>query len=504
MIEWINYHGAIWAKYFGVAVIQNTIFLGVIFLALHFLSNSSARIRYNIALLGLIKLLIPPIIPAPIGEKLLLQPISAPNFSFINSASKISVISPEVRFSMNWVGLLFIVWILAMGIFLLITIFSSVQLRLLLRFSKYTQTVQSGSRNIKIYLNERITVPITLGIFPGKIFVPAIWNNWTSACQKMTLDHELAHIRRYDGIVQVLQIFAKAIYFFHPLVWLLNRKLIEFREMACDDVSVAGNKSSAIIYSRYLIKIAEYMVQSRIGCPSASALIKQKNNLVNRIKYQMKESTMKPLSKRSMGIIVAGLLLLALPLSWNLIGAKPIKMADDKTKKVDLVFINENEIKINDKKTSFENLETAIKKIVGDDKEHVVFYLTFDESATMETVSRVQYKLQESGIFKIAYKTDGSINESSLVLASPELKEKAKNLPENDVLKIIVNAKGEISVDGETVELAKMHDMTKKHLTVNPNLVISLRTEKDTKFADYTLVLKVLKKAGAKRILVGE
>ena len=212
---------------------------------------------------------------------------------------------------------------------------------------------------------------------------------------------------------------------------------------------------------------------------------------------------MKPLSKRSMGVIVTGLLLLALPLSWNLINAKPVQLGDDKTKKVELVFINENDVKINGQKTAFEDIESTFKKIVGDDKDHVVFSLTFDESATMETVSKVQKKLQASGIFNIAY-AGVSKNELSLVLASTELKEKTKNIAEKNISKVFVNAAGEISVDGETVELAKMHDMTKKHLTVNPNLIISLNTEKDTKFADYTLVLKVLKKAGAKRILAGE
>jgi beta-lactamase regulating signal transducer with metallopeptidase domain len=504
MIEWINYYGVIWAKYFSVVLIQDTIFLGFIFLAFHILRHSSARIRYNVALLGLIKLLIPPIIPAPpIGKTMLLQPIGMQNFNFINSVPELSSIPTEVRFSIHWVGLLFVIWILVMGIFLLIMVISSIQLRLLLCSSELVQNVQFGYRSIKVYKNNEINVPMTLGTFPSKIFVPAIWNNWTSACQKMTLDHELAHIRRYDGIVQVLQIFVKAIYFFHPLVWLLNRKLVEFREMACDDVSVAGNKSSAIIYSRYLIKIAEYMVQSRIGCPSASALIRQKNNLINRIKYQMKESTMKPLSKSRIRVILTGLLLLALPLSWNMISAKPVKVGDDKMKKVELVFINENEIKINGKKTSFENLETTLKKVVGDDKEHVVFNLTFDESATMETVLKVQQILQESGILNIVY-MDDSKKGSALVLPSNESKEKIKKIPKENIANVAINAAGDITVDGKSVGEKELFDLTKKLLAVNPKVIFAISTGKDTMYRNYVVVMKILKKAGAKRIHVGE
>jgi len=503
MMELINYYGSIWAKYFSVIIIQNTIFLALIFLALHLLRNSSAKVRYNIALLGLIKLIIPPIIPVSFGETINLQPIRFENFNFIDSATGMQAMPAEVRFSINWVGLLFTIWLVVMAIFVLITLFSSLQLRLLLRSSKFAESIQFGSRTVKVFVNDSITVPMTLGIFRSKIFVPAIWNNWTPGCQKMTLDHELAHIKRYDGVIQILQILVKTIYFFHPLVWMLNRKLIDFREMACDDVSVAGNKSSAIIYSRYLIKIAEYMVQTRIGCPSASALIRQKNNLINRVKYQMKEATMKPLSKRSMGVIVTGLLLLALPLSWNMISAKPVKIAGDKMKKVDLVFVDENKIKINGKKTSFENLKTSIEKIVGDDKEHVVFNLRFDESATMGTVSKVQQKLQETGIFNIVY-ADDSKNEASLVLPSDEIKEKIKKIPKKNISDILINASGKIVVEDQVADIKQLYDQTKKHITVNPNVIFVVRTEKDTRYSDYMLVLKILKKAGAKKVHVGE
>jgi len=504
MIEWINQYGALWANYFSVAVIQNTIFLGLVFLALYLLKNSSARIRYNIALLGLIKLLVPSIIPSPIGSPTLLQPIRLSNFNIIDTTTQAQAIATEARFSLNWAGLLFLIWILVMVIVLLMTVISSLQLRLFLRSSESVKNIHLGNRSIIVFKNDKINVPITLGILPKKIYVPAIWDRWTPACQKMTLDHELAHIKRYDGMMQVLQIFVKSIYFFHPLVWLLNRKLIEFREMACDDVSVAGNKSSAIIYSRYLIKIAEYMVQTRIGCPSASALIRQKNNLINRIKYQMKEvTTMKPLSKRRIGVILTGLLLLALPLSWNLISAKPVKLGDDKMRTVDIVFINENKIKVNGKKTSFENLKTTLSKVVGDDKENVVFNLFFEKSVTMETVSKIQTKLQESGLLNIVY-MDDSKKGSSLVLPSSEIKEKLNKIPDKNISNVVINAAGEISVDGKSVGEKELFDLTKKLLVVNPNVIFAISTKSDTRYHNYILVLKILKKAGAKRIHVGE
>jgi len=186
-----------------------------------------------------------------------------------------------------------------------------------------------------------------------------------------------------------------------------------------------------------------------------------------------------------------------------MISAKPVKVGDDKMKKVELVFINENEIKINGKKTSFENLETTLKKVVGDDKEHVVFNLTFDESATMETVLKVQQILQESGILNIVY-MDDSKKGSALVLPSNESKEKIKKIPKENIANVAINAAGDITVDGKSVGEKELFDLTKKLLAVNPKVIFAISTGKDTMYRNYVVVMKILKKAGAKRIHVGE
>ena len=63
MFELINDFGRQWALYFGFATLQNTLFLAMVFLALLILSKANARLKYFITLIGLLKLLLPPVFP---------------------------------------------------------------------------------------------------------------------------------------------------------------------------------------------------------------------------------------------------------------------------------------------------------------------------------------------------------------------------------------------------------------------------------------------------------
>ena len=63
MIDLLNTWGSTWFGYFGPAVLQNTLFLGLILLALHVLRNARASLRYTLCLIGFVKLLLPPFLP---------------------------------------------------------------------------------------------------------------------------------------------------------------------------------------------------------------------------------------------------------------------------------------------------------------------------------------------------------------------------------------------------------------------------------------------------------
>ena len=75
------------------------------------------------------------------------------------------------------------------------------------------------------------------------------------------LAHELAHIRRHDYLVNLLQTVVETLFFYHPAVWWLSRQIRNERENCCDDVALAavGNRTD---YGRALLAIEELRATS--------------------------------------------------------------------------------------------------------------------------------------------------------------------------------------------------------------------------------------------------
>ena len=63
------------------------------------------------------------------------------------------------------------------------------------------------------------------------------------------LAHELAHIRRFDYLVNLMQTVAETLLFYHPAVWWISRRIRRERELCCDDVAVHACGSTRTILS---------------------------------------------------------------------------------------------------------------------------------------------------------------------------------------------------------------------------------------------------------------
>ena len=316
MIDLINNYASTWAGYFGLAVLQNTIFLAIVFIAFSLMKNAGAQTKYIIGVIGLGKLLLLPFIPAPLVDWFSRQgaeAVGGVGIGPIMAWGTQQTTRPESTIST--VGFFFLLWAVAAALYLLLAIGSTLVLRGKLAKAGLVESASQVHLPVLLRQSSLISSPLSIGIFPKQIFLPSFWKALPAECQTVLIKHELAHIRRRDGIVQFLQILAQAIYFFHPLVWLLNERINEYREMACDDTAVKETQLSPLQYSKYLLHIAENVTHPHWSYISVSALIRQKNKLMSRVNYLIKEAAMKPNSKRKAGLIIVLLSMLVLPLS---------------------------------------------------------------------------------------------------------------------------------------------------------------------------------------------
>jgi beta-lactamase regulating signal transducer with metallopeptidase domain len=112
-------------------------------------------------------------------------------------------------------------------------------------------------RAVRLLESAAVEVPSVLGTLRPVILLPAsTLTGLTPEQIEMVLAHELAHIRRHDFLINLLQAFVETLMFYHPAVWWMSRSVRIERENCCDDLAVAvcGNP---IQYARALTRLEE-------------------------------------------------------------------------------------------------------------------------------------------------------------------------------------------------------------------------------------------------------
>ena len=91
------------------------------------------------------------------------------------------------------------------------------------------------SRQVPLKLHAGLASPVTVGFWRPVILLPAaLLSGMPVALLEALLAHELAHVRRWDYLVNLLQSVAEALLFFHPVVWWLSARMRAEREQVAD------------------------------------------------------------------------------------------------------------------------------------------------------------------------------------------------------------------------------------------------------------------------------
>jgi beta-lactamase regulating signal transducer with metallopeptidase domain/Flp pilus assembly protein TadD len=113
-------------------------------------------------------------------------------------------------------------------------------------------------REVRLLASSRVAVPVVWGIFRPVLLLPEDAETWPIERLRVVLLHELAHLKRSDGVSLILTRLALSVFWFHPLAWSLERAGRSECERACDDLVLAsGTKPSE--YADHLLAIARAM-----------------------------------------------------------------------------------------------------------------------------------------------------------------------------------------------------------------------------------------------------
>ena len=105
--------------------------------------------------------------------------------------------------------------------------------------ARLTRRLHIG-RAVRLLESTLVDVPTVIGWLKPVVLLPASALAGLSPHQlEAILAHELAHIRRHDYLVNLLQTLVETLLFYHPAVWWLSRRIRAERENCCDDLAVS-------------------------------------------------------------------------------------------------------------------------------------------------------------------------------------------------------------------------------------------------------------------------
>lgn len=133
------------------------------------------------------------------------------------------------------------------------------------------------SRPVRLCESALVEVPTVIGWLRPVILLPASALTGLSAEQlEALLAHELAHIRRYDYLVNLLQTSIETLFFYHPAVWWVSAQARQEREHCCDDLAVAAC-GDVLTYARALTALEHLRgseVQLAVAASGGSLLVR--------------------------------------------------------------------------------------------------------------------------------------------------------------------------------------------------------------------------------------
>lgn len=255
--------------------------LAIVFLAwlgLKAFSRQGSRVRFAVWFLALLGIVAVPFVPSIRPE-----PKAA------------ATLHAGITMSGMWAEMILGVWIAVVSLASVRLLYGIGKLWAIKRKAKYIGLVSlpleaqcaiaefRSARPVEICISHQVRIPTAVGFLKPTVLLPE-WALTDLSEQDLTavLLHELAHLRRLDDWTNLTQKIFGAMFFFHPAIWWVDRRLALEREMACDELVLAktGNHHA---YAECLVSLAEKTLARR-GLALAQSVIGHATSTAVRLK----------------------------------------------------------------------------------------------------------------------------------------------------------------------------------------------------------------------------
>ncbi len=302
-------------------LVESTI-LGFLVLALvKYLRDYSAALRYSLLLAAIAKFVLPSHSIVLLGERLRTFLPAGAGPVFVLDIFQVAALPAATPFSSTLVfgSTVASLWLSGMVYFVAVwlrklptTVPGTVpnctgDLQLLSRL----QTSLGMRRRVRLLTSESAIEPQLMGILRPTIILTANLSKRLSPMEfQGILLHELAHAKRWDNLVRSLVHIVACIFWFHPLLWMLEKRLDAESELACDELVLAMGVPPQT-YLGSILKVCQLYLQKPMpGCSNVSG-----SNLKRRMEYIMSNRNNDldpPLASAAGALVLIGVVIAAL------------------------------------------------------------------------------------------------------------------------------------------------------------------------------------------------
>jgi bla regulator protein blaR1 len=253
---------------------QSTLFAAAAGLLTAAFRKNRAQIRYSLWLSASLKFLIPLSLLMSLGSHFEwvapARKIATPGVSFaieqVTQPFPDTVsFAPSTAGARDWIPVAILaVWACGFAGVALIRFRGWLRIRAAVRSSSPLEFAAA----VEVRSSPGLLEPGVVGLFRPVLLLPAGIEDYLTRPQlEAVLAHELCHARRRDNLFASIHMIVEAIFWFHPAVWWIGARLVEERELACDE-GVLSLGSEPRVYAEAILSVCKLYMESPLVCVS--------------------------------------------------------------------------------------------------------------------------------------------------------------------------------------------------------------------------------------------